>query len=118
MGPAGLCQAAQVLAARGQPRRPLGPEPLSRHLMGQQRDGHPSVRPLTCHQLVQQDAVGVHVTGLAHPTSHEQLRGHVGRGALQNIHTPQLTPAPGGFTCHYFLVEQELHNSAVDTIEQ
>jgi hypothetical protein len=90
--PARLCQALQVPAARGQVGGPAGPQPLARHLVRQQWDGHASVGALPRQHLKQQDAVGVHVAGLADVARQEQLRRHVRGGALQKRTQPHTAP--------------------------
>lgn len=82
--PAGLCQLAQVPTARRHVWGPLRPRALHGHFVGQQWDGNARIRTLPCHDFEQQDAVRIHITGLAHVARQEQpagIGGNMGTGA-------------------------------------
>lgn len=63
------------MRSTGTPAGPGGSQPLDSHAVGQEGYGDAGVGPHVCDDLVQEDAVGVDVAGLADVPRREELQG-------------------------------------------
>lgn len=84
--------------------------------MGQQGNGHASIRTVPRQHLVQQDAIGVHVTGLADVARGEQLGRNMRGSSLQRKWRVQAGNAWIFVLSHYF-EPLDLEVRAIDIVQ-